>query len=459
MKNIAVILAGGDGTRIGQKIPKQFLKLAGRMVIEHTIDSFQNHKLIDEIAIVTNSHFTDLVEELVNKNKYSKVKRILNGGKTRNESSLSAINAYWNKVKNNDLNLIFHDAVRPFVSDTIINDTVKALSKFNAVDVAIPTADTIIKIKDSGIDNIPKRSELMRGQTPQGFRINTIKKAYDLAQKDSDFQSTDDCSVVLKYLPDEKIFVVEGDELNIKITYELDLFIADKLFQIKRTSTEGHDSNLKLLKDKTVIIFGGSYGIGKEIFKICNKNGANVYSFSRSENNTDVKNAEDIRKALLSIYRKTRKIDYVINTAAVLKKETLVNMDYGDISDIINVNLTGCVNIAKESFNYLKKTNGSLLFFTSSSYSRGRAFYSLYSSTKSAVVNLTQALSEEWHPFDIRVNCINPERTKTPMRLKNFGIEPQGTLLDPKLVALESVKTFLSDLTGQIVYIKKNNKK
>lgn len=89
-------------------------------------------------------------------------------------------------------------------------------------------------------------------------------------------------------------------------------------------------------------------------------------------------------------------------------------MDYAVIQNAIAVNYTGCVNIALAAYPYLKETHGKLIFFTSSSYTRGRALYSIYSSTKAAIVNLVQALAQEWESQGIKVNCINPERTKTP---------------------------------------------
>ena len=97
-----------------------------------------------------------------------------------------------------------------------------------------------------------------------------------------------------------------------------------------------------------------------------------------------------------------------------------------------------------------------MLFYTSSSYTRGRAFYSLYSSTKAAVVNFVQAIAQEWEPWGIQVNCINPERTKTPMRVKNFGIENEATLLTAREVAEKSLKTLLADFTGQVIDVKLN---
>ena len=132
-------------------------------------------------------------------------------------------------------------------------------------------------------------------------------------------------------------------------------------------------------------------------------------------------------------------------------------MEDEKIDSIISTNYLGMVNTALASFPYLQATQGHLLFFTSSSYTRGRAFYSLYSSTKAAVVNFVQAIAEEWDSDKIKVNCINPERTKTPMRKKNFGIEPEDTLLTAEQVATTTIKTLLADFTGQVIDVKKEN--
>ena len=115
------------------------------------------------------------------------------------------------------------------------------------------------------------------------------------------------------------------------------------------------------------------------------------------------------------------------------------------------------MNVAISSFQYLKESKGKLIFFTSSSYTRGRAFYSIYSSTKAAIVNFVQAIAQEWEPFSIAVNCINPERTKTPMRVKNFGIEPDDSLLSADKVATITVQSLTSEFTGQVIDVKRDN--
>lgn len=124
------------------------------------------------------------------------------------------------------------------------------------------------------------------------------------------------------------------------------------------------------------------------------------------------------------------------------------------ISSMIRTNYDGMVNIAIESFEYLSKSKGQLLLYTSSSYTRGRAFYSIYSSTKAAVVNFMQALAQEWEADGVRVNVMDPERTKTPMRIKNFGNEPEESLLDVTHVAEDSLKTLMSNITGQVIDVR-----
>ena len=453
MKNIAIILAGGTGHRMGENIPKQFLKIAGKKVIEHTVDVFQRHPRIDEIAIVVHTDYVRDMEDIVLKNHFSKIRKILIGGQERYQSSLAAINAYEEEV-----NLIFHDSVRPLVNERIINDCLAALEHYNAVDVAVPASDTIIQVNEkSEIIRIPSRSLLRNGQTPQAFKHSTIKMAYEKALSDPHFITTDDCGVVLKYLPEEPIYVVRGEQFNMKLTYKEDLFLLDKLFQLR--SVSNHSEQIKSvdaerLKHKIIVVFGGTRGIGEEICKICRECNVEPYVFSRSLG-VDVSDKDAVREALKSVYKKEGRIDYVVNTAGILNRQPLTEMDYDTILQSIRINYMGCVIVAKESYQYLKESKGAILFYTSSSYTRGRAIYSLYSSSKAAIVNLVQALCEEWYDTGIRINCINPERTKTPMRIQNFGNEPADSLLDPGVVAIVSLNTLLSNMTGEIVDVKR----
>lgn len=454
--NIAVILAGGSGSRFGDATPKQFLKVAGKKVIEHTIEVFEKHELIDEICVVSRPDYIGEVEQMVVVNQYKKVRKVLAGGETRYYSSIAAINAY----TNDDDNLLFHDAVRPLLPNRIIDDCIKALEKFNAVDVAIKSTDTIVEVDSFGcISGIPDRSVLYNGQTPQCFKRGVINKAYKSALQDPELKITDDCGVVRNYLPNEPIYIVRGEPYNIKLTYLEDLFLLDKLFQLRYLN--GVDSYLTEevagnIKGKVIVVFGGNSGIGKSIVDLSRANHAITYSFSRSQNSIDVSDLSLVKNALEEVNGKEGRVDMVVDTAGVLYKEPLCTMSMERIEESINVNLLGVINVAQASFPYLRQSKGALLFFTSSSYTRGRMMYSIYSATKSAIVNFVQAIAEEWQPFAVRVNCINPERTNTTMRTKNFGLEPVGSLLDPMVVAMASLNTLFSPFTGEVVDVRRH---
>ncbi len=237
MKNIAIILAGGTGNRLNAGIPKQFIKLAGKTILEHTLCTFQNNEQINEIAVISNKDYLHTVKDMVKANGFTKISKILHGGKERYDSTLAALNAF-----SEEANLLIHDAVRPLVSGRIIHDVVEALEKYEAVDTALPTIDTIIEVDEDHdfIKNIPNRHLLYRSQTPQAFKTHILKKAYEIALQDPDFQTTDDCGVVKKYLPEVKIKVITGDNQNIKLTYPEDLFLLEKLFQIKSNAPASH---------------------------------------------------------------------------------------------------------------------------------------------------------------------------------------------------------------------------
>ena len=217
---LAVILAGGTGKRMGAQVPKQFLKVGDKTIIEFTIDAFEKNALVDTIAVVMHQDYFTTMENIIANSNWNKVRAIISGGTERSDSSYNAIRFFSNHM---DAKIIFHDAVRPMVSDSAIDNVIKALDRFNAVMTAIPSTDTIAVAEGGFVKSIPDRNTLMRVQTPQAFRFETIEEAYDIALTDPGFICTDDCGVVKKYLPDEPIAIIRGDERNIKITYPEDL--------------------------------------------------------------------------------------------------------------------------------------------------------------------------------------------------------------------------------------------
>lgn len=456
-RNVAVILAGGTGTRVGLSIPKQLIKIAGKPIIEHTIAAFEQSPLIDEIIILMTPGYLDPIHAIVKSGEYKKVSQVLEGAETRNGTTARALAA----LGDEECNVLFHDAVRPLVSQTIIEDCVKALEKYDAVDTAIPSADTIVSVEADRevISDVLPRHLLRRGQTPQAFKLSVIRKAYETANQDPNFTSTDDCTVVLRYLPDVPIAVVRGHERNMKVTEPIDVYIADKLFQLQSADTPEElsgDDYRERLSGKTMVVFGGSYGIGGDIAQLAESYGAKVFSFSRSSTKTHVERRSDIRQAAEDVLAQTGSIDFVVNTAGILPRGDLAETSEETIYNATEVNYLAPILIAQEFQPHLEATGGSLLLFTSSSYTRGRRGYSLYSSAKAAVVNLTQALADEW-AGRVRVNCINPERTGTPMRTKAFGEEPEGTLLSSQEVARRSLDVLVSSLTGHVIDIRRED--
>jgi 2-C-methyl-D-erythritol 4-phosphate cytidylyltransferase len=455
-RKVAVILAGGVGARVGLEIPKQLIKIAGHTILEHTLARLDAHPDVDDIVVMMAQGHLDAVHAIIRTGGYTKVRHVLEGADTRNGTTQKALDV----LEDDDI-VLLHDAVRPLVSARIVSDCFEALETYDAVDVAIPSADTIIEVDERNvIAAIPPRANLRRGQTPQAFRVSTLRTAYAAAAQDPDFAATDDCSVVLRYTPDVPIWVVSGEERNMKVTDPIDVYLADKLFQLTSDGlpeARNEEAYAEVLTGKTMVVFGGSYGIGADIADFARQHGADVFTFSRSSTNTQVERREDIRQAVADVLAATNRVDYVVNTAAVLPRGLLVETSEETIWAATEINYVAPVLIAQEFYPHLKATGGSILYFTSSSYTRGRSGYSLYSSAKAAVVNLTQALADEWSGDGIAVNCINPERTGTPMRTKAFGLEPAGSLLESTEVARRSLDVLVSGETGLIIDIRRDD--
>lgn len=224
VKTYAIILASGTGNRFGSNLPKQFTKIEGKTILEYSIEAFEKSDLIDKIVLIIAPDYIDKARSIITSNKYKKVCKILAGGKTRKESSFIGINA----ISDTEANVLIHDCARPFVSQNIIASCVNALKSYNAITVGIPSTDTIIKVKDNIIEDIPNRSELIRVQTPQGFKLSLIKAAHELTKNDNSY--TDDCGIIFRNKL-AQIHVIEGCNQNIKITYPEDIIFAKEIIK------------------------------------------------------------------------------------------------------------------------------------------------------------------------------------------------------------------------------------
>ena len=230
--NIAVILAAGSGSRFGADQPKQFAKIGDRTVLEQSVAAFAGVDGIDEICVVTQPEWIERVSSSKFQVPSSKFK-VIAGGSERYMSSLNAIMAYIDYP--DDTNLLFHDAARPNVSKATIEAVLQSLEKYEAVGVGIPATDTLweVAVTNEAMEKtpeqpwcllrVPERKRYWMAQTPQAFRLPTIRDAYQRALQDPSFAATDDCGVVSRYMPEVKIHIVKGSPDNIKVTFPHDL--------------------------------------------------------------------------------------------------------------------------------------------------------------------------------------------------------------------------------------------
>ena len=227
--NIALILAAGSGTRMGNADkPKQFLPIYGKPLMIHTIEAF------DKIVIVTNEQYIDQVKVWCKQYGLSKVKDVVAGGNSRQISVYNGLKAVEELVSSPDDIIVIHDAARPLISQKIINDNIAVCKQFGAVDTVIKASDTIIRSKDNEIiSDIPNRNELYQGQTPQTFKFNIIKDAHEKALKEDIPNVTDDAKLVLSFGID--VHLVEGSAQNFKITTFDDLMMLKALLKIGKT--------------------------------------------------------------------------------------------------------------------------------------------------------------------------------------------------------------------------------
>lgn len=223
--NIAMVLAGGSGTRMGIEIPKQFIEVEGKPLIIHTIESFQKNSSIDAIVMVCRSDYREKLTEWIDKYKLTKVKFIADNGDTRQLSVKNGLKAISGAVKADDVILI-HDGARPLITDDIINRNIDGVKEFGAVNTVIPCTDTLVISKGGkSLEGVADRSIHYQCQTPQSFKYEVIIKAHRFAEEGGIDSATDDCQLVSKM--GHNVHLVEGSKLNFKVTTREDLMILE----------------------------------------------------------------------------------------------------------------------------------------------------------------------------------------------------------------------------------------
>lgn len=229
----AAILAGGIGSRMGNiEKPKQYMFLGDKPIVLHTIEKFYINPDFEKIIVLCPKQWITYTKDLIAE-KMGKNDRIvvIEGGITRNETIMNSIDYI---EKNYDINedsiIVTHDSVRPFVTHRIIEENIRYALKYGACDTVVPATDTIVESSGGEfIDSIPNRAAMFQGQTPQSFKILKLKGLYNRLNDDEKNILTDAAKIFT--INDEKVYLVEGDTTNIKITYSYDLKVANTMLK------------------------------------------------------------------------------------------------------------------------------------------------------------------------------------------------------------------------------------
>lgn len=218
MKITAIIVAAGNGTRMGGVINKVFLPLGEEAVIEHTLNTFSSCSMIDDIILVTRESDIELCKNF-------KGIKVIAGGKTRQESVYNGLN----EAESADI-VVIHDGARALITKEIIENAIEDAKKYGASAVGVPCKDTLKSVDENGfIKATLDRDSTYQIQTPQIFKREEILKAHIMAISDN-FLGTDDCSLYEKYIG--KIKVTKGSYDNIKLTTPDDMIIAKNILKI-----------------------------------------------------------------------------------------------------------------------------------------------------------------------------------------------------------------------------------
>jgi len=238
MKADAVILSAGKGHRFMEGKKKQFHLLTGKPILAHTLDKFETCPLIHSILLVVGEEDMDYcMNEIIEKYHYRKISQIVPGGKRRQDSVKNGIDALSKGVEV----VVIHDGVRPFVTKTMIEESIHSAIRFGAVVVAMPVKETIkIAHLDGTVLKTLDRESLWQIQTPQTFQVHLIKEAYHKATEEG-FIGTDDASLVERL--GVKVHILPGSYTNIKITTKEDLMLAHLFLKMKNLTEPDQTSH------------------------------------------------------------------------------------------------------------------------------------------------------------------------------------------------------------------------
>lgn len=229
----AIIAAGGIGSRMGSEMPKQYIKICGKEIIRYTAEKFSLVERINKVIILCPESWVSYTRDLIDDDKVT----VISGGDTRNETLMKAID-YIEKTDglDDDTVLITHDAVRPFVTEEIIENNIDSVLKYGATGTAIKAVDTIFQSSDGEVvSTVPDRSMLYQAQTPQCFKAKKLRELYMSLSVTEKEALTDACKIYT--IKGYDVHMVNGAASNIKITYPYDLIVAEAIIKSEKNKS------------------------------------------------------------------------------------------------------------------------------------------------------------------------------------------------------------------------------
>lgn len=232
MANIALIIAGGIGSRMHQDIPKQFLSVNDKPVIVYTMEAFQRHPDINAIYIVCLAGWQEILKAYIKQFQITKAVRIIEGGKNGQDSIRNGVYEIAKEFQDDDL-IMVHDAIRPMLSEDIISDNLVTCRKYGNAITVIPCMEAMLKsIDEHESKESILRNSLFRAQTPQTIRVKDAVRIHKAALENGITNSVATCTLLLEL--GEKVYFARGSELNIKITTPDDITIFKALLSMKK---------------------------------------------------------------------------------------------------------------------------------------------------------------------------------------------------------------------------------
>lgn len=222
--NIALIFAGGIGSRMGSDTPKQFLEWNGKAIIIHTLNIFENHPDIDEIVIACKEDWIDFTKELIEKEGLRKVVSIIPGGRTALESQYNGLKKIKQLHSNEDVAVLIHDGVRPLVDAATVKRNIDSVWQFGNAITVTNAIETVIKINEEGaVVEILNRDYCRMAKAPQSFKLDDILFAHEKAIADGMHNFIDSASMMIHY--GHTLHTVMGEPENIKVTTPSDYYM------------------------------------------------------------------------------------------------------------------------------------------------------------------------------------------------------------------------------------------